>query len=252
MKNSTFHPLKGSARKYIILFVLLGAVSWSLIQTGFARANNLQGAKIRAGKAQLMGKPAEYNGLAINGQFHFPIDSTLSNATIIVALLGNKELGQYNFSEIKNHQTQQLYPGCNLQMYIANLQYFISASIHDLNDNLILEIKDNKWRIYPNAVSKYNYDAKGFEVFDKTGRIALSIDFRLGNQHSKTTPTLYVQGVIPCKEHVLGFFQTSTFLPDFNYSSPADARQLYDSLPIKPMFRYLGNNWQGDRLPTNP
>lgn len=189
--------------------------------------------------------------LETSGVFDFPIDSTLPGNTQIYVFLGGRHNDPYNLTELFFSSYLPLYSICNMTIYISDFKYFITAKVYDLQGNLLFEIQDNTWRVYRNAIHKFNYDDNGLEVIDKEGRIAISIDFG---------GTLYVQGIIPCTSTSLGYYLLPEFSPNFKegvfemnipYGTPELNKafdHLYDSLPIKPMFRYVGKDWQHARI----
>jgi len=190
--------------------------------------------------------------LAICGVFDFAIGSNVTPATTIEASLGYVPYGTYVYAEILANPRQLFFSSPVLASYTADFKYFISASIKDLKGNPLVEIKDNKWFVYVRNVGKYNYDANGFEVFDKAGHISLSIDFR---HPDAGFVNLEVQGVIPTTSSTLKFYDYNLFavnLIDFQYGTPAlnqAFEDIYNGVPIKPMFRYEGSGWQHARLP---
>jgi hypothetical protein len=192
------------------------------------------------------GMPMETSGV-----FDFPIDSTLPGYTQIYAFLGGRSSDPYNLTELFYSNYLSLFNICNMTIYVSDFKYFITATVNDLQGNLLIQIQDNAWHVNRNAIHKFNYDDNGLEVIDREGHVAISIDFG---------GTIYVQGIIPCTSTSLGYYVLPEFSPTYTegvfqlnipYGTPElnkDFEHLYDSLPIKPMFRYVGRDWQHSRL----
>jgi hypothetical protein len=173
----------------------------------------------------------------------------VDRATSIAASLGYREYGTYTYAELLSNPSQGFFSSPVLEAHTADFKYFISASIKDLKGNPLVEIKDNKWFVYIENVGKYNYDATGFEVFDKAGHISLSFGFT----YRAGLVNLEVQGVIPTSGSTLEYYALAApSLIDFQYGTPAlnkAFQDIYDIVPIKPIFRYQGSGWQHARLP---
>lgn len=187
--------------------------------------------------------------LPAEGSFSFPLDKGLGNGALISPYLGNRSLGLYNYVEIKDQQSVDMGGAVDISLQIAKNSYFINALIRDLDDNIVVQIVNNNWRIYKNAVSKYNFDDKGFEVFDNTGRIVMSFDFRKDNKSGNIT-TLFIQGFTQYPDGSVGFFPSTNFFDHIKLEDPSHAamRQFYDKSPIEPLFKYFGPDWQHVRL----
>jgi len=190
--------------------------------------------------------------LATSGEFSFPIDPSLSNAAEAVVVLGGGNNGEYNLDELRDHIKRGLAGACEpgshvLDTYILDLKYFITTTIYDLQGNLIFQAQDNKWQVFKNAAGKYNYDDHGFEVYDKFGQIALSIDFRV----YRIAPALFINGITPCSDSILWYYSPHEIFRRIPYGTKRLNRAfdlLYDSVPIAPLFRYTGKDWQHARL----
>ncbi|HTI08245.1 MAG TPA: hypothetical protein VL832_06800 [Puia sp.] len=171
----------------------------------------------------------------------------MPNSAEAVVFLGSLANGEFNLDELRDSIKRTFAGTCNLTTYVVNLKYFITATIYDLHGNLIFLVQDNKWQIFKNSIRKYNYDDNGFEVFDKDGRIAMSIDFRT----FRIAPALYVKGIIPCTSSSLTYYSPEDFFLNVAYGTRELNRafdNLYNSYPIQPLFRYTGNDWQHARL----
>jgi hypothetical protein len=202
-----------------------------------------------------LSKGGEVSGkLAICGVFDFSLPPNLDRATNIDASLGIIPYGTYTFAELLTNPTRidGFFSTPVLEAYTVNLKYFFSASVNDLKGNPLVVIKDNKWFVYVENVGKYNYDANGFEVYDKAGHISLSFDFTPG----PGTANLEVQGVVPTSSTTLEYYAVATMgesnLTDLQYGTPASDKFFEEVLayfPIKPIFRYSGPGWQHARLP---
>jgi hypothetical protein len=191
--------------------------------------------------------------LAICGVFDLPIPPNLDRGTTIEASLGIVPYGTYTYAELLSSSSsiQGFFSSPVLEAYTTDLKYFISASIQDLKGNPLVVIKDNKWFVYIENVGKYNYDANGFEVYDKAGDISFSFNFI----QAKELINLIVQGVIPTSSSTLEYYALNFPYPnqtEFQYGTPAldkAFQYIYNTIPIKPIFRYSGSGWQHARLP---
>lgn len=56
-------------------------------------------------------------------------------------------------------------------------RYHVGGAIRDEQGNLVLQIMDNKWRIFPSFTSDKNYNNTALEVKDNRGRIVFQIAF---------------------------------------------------------------------------
>jgi hypothetical protein len=185
--------------------------------------------------------------LPIEGSFSFPMDPGLSDAAMISPYLGFRPLGQFSYKEVKDTPVENMGGSGSIQISIKNNNYFLSANIHDLEDNIVVEIVDNNWRVFKNAVSKYNFDKKGFEVFDNTDRIVLSFDFRKDSQNGNIT-TLFIQGFTLNPDGSVGFYPSSGFYDPLKLGDHTAIREFVDKTPILPLFRYFGDHWENARL----
>jgi hypothetical protein len=182
--------------------------------------------------------------LAICGTLNLPIDSTLSPADLVIAYLGQEPVGDYDIPELGSTKTLPFFNSSALQIESVGWHFSVSASIKDLKGNLLIQIMDNKWYVNTKNVGKYNYDAKGLEVYDKLGHISLSID-------SKGPSSVNIEGVIPMADNTVALYEIDRFFLPFPYGTPAlDSvfEQYYQQWPIQPLFRYTGPNWQHARL----
>jgi hypothetical protein len=188
--------------------------------------------------------------LAICGTLNLPIDFTLSPAALVIAYLGQEPFGNYDIPELGPTKIAPFFSSSALQIESVGWHFSVSASIKDLKGNLLVQIMDNKWYVNTKNVGKYNYDAKGLEVYDKLGHIYLSID--------SSPPTTYrtsvnIEGVIPMADNTVALYEIDRFFLPFPYGTPAlDSvlEQYYQQWPIQPLFRYTGPNWQHARLST--
>ena len=185
--------------------------------------------------------------LEVKGVFDFPVDST---GSVFSGYLGGRAFGMYNWLEfLISNPPFGTFDVCNLSAEIVDKKFVLNATIYDMHGRLLFEVHDNKWRVYPEAVRKYNYDSNGFEIYDKENRIAISIDAN----PPWHTGSLFVQGIVPCTSTGLGFFSKAwaTYDTDIPYGTPALNKAFdhyYDSLAIQPLFRYTGKDWQHARL----
>lgn len=184
----------------------------------------------------------------VTGHFNFPIDSSLPNNILLVSYLGDKRLGDYNFPELRIGKVILLNIN-RLQIYAVHYQFFVNADISDIRGNQIVYINDNKWRLNKNAISRFNYDENGLEIFDNAGRVVISIDFNSKKGRAIFGPSVHVQGVIPLDDSTVGYYRDNydyifSRLPYGTHQSNKRFFHLYDSIPIKPLFEYTGNRWR--------
>ena len=190
-----------------------------------------------------------FNGLAVCGVFNLPVDPTQGSSTTIIAELGFKVSGLYEYAELlANPANRVFFLVPDAEASTEDLKYFISASVNDLKGRPLVMIKDNKWFVYLENVGKYNYDANGLEVYDKAGHISLSLNFIVAGGYND----LVVQGVIPDTDSTLEYYTyTENHYVDFKYRTPAEYQffqYIYTTTPIQPIFRYTGPGWQHARL----
>jgi len=189
--------------------------------------------------------------LAICGTFNFPIDPIQNPWDLISVYLGlQKQLGMYSIQELGTGITLNFLGGPSLDIKAIGYNFVINANITDLKGNPLIQVMDNKWYIYKNNVGKYNYDAKGMEIYDKLGHIAFSIDARPNAKAAFST--LVYQGISLFSDNTVDYFvYDDRLIPEFPYVTPEDKaafEQFYNAFPIQPMFRYTGPNWQHARL----
>ena len=186
--------------------------------------------------------------LAVCGTLDLPIDSTLTPAALVVAYLGIQPFGNYDIPELVFNPNLPFFSSSAIQIVAAGWRFSVNASIKDLKGNLLVQIMDNKWYVYTDHVGKYNYDAKGLEIFDKQGHISLSIDSK---PSTRLLTSMTVQGVIPIGNNSVEFYNSNMYFPPFSYGTPeldAVFEQYYQAYPIQPLFRYTGPNWQHARI----
>jgi hypothetical protein len=186
--------------------------------------------------------------LASCGILNLPIDSTLSPAALVIAYLGQEPVGDYDIPELGSTKTLPFFSSSALQIESVGWHFSVSASINDLKGNVLVQIMDNKWYVNTDNVGKYNYDAKGLEVYDKQGHISLSIDSKPPTTY---TTSVNIEGVIPMADNTVALYEIDRFFLPFPYGTPAlDSvfEQYYQQWPIQPLFRYTGPNWQHARL----
>lgn len=132
----------------------------------------------------------------------------------------------------------------NFFFRISDSILLIRTKIFDLNQNLIAEVDHNKWRINKNFVSKFNFDNRGFEVFDNQGRIALNVDVLADNK-------IAVQGIFVDNSHDGALVATSEgaeYVGGIKSSNAAvDINEYLKDHPIRQLFEYTGSKWHGVR-----
>jgi hypothetical protein len=184
------------------------------------------------------------NEYEVTGSFSFSIDS-LENADQFEVILGkNPTMNAYNALELKmSNGNFRLLNRNGISLNLINNYLLLDAKIYDANGDIIAEVEKNHWRINKNSVSKFNYDNKGFEIFDNKGRIVFSIDIRKNG--------IFIRGIIP--ESELGKFvlyTDDTYLKfsNLDINTFSDYNKLYEKGdPITQMFEYNIKNWRHKR-----
>ena len=115
--------------------------------------------------------------LAVCGTLTLPIDTTINYGIDIIVFVGIYNAHE-TIPELKIHDSTNFFNDQFMQINSVHWDFSVNATIKDLYGNTLLQMMDNKWYVYSNNVGKYNYDAKGLELFDKQGHIAFSIDSR--------------------------------------------------------------------------
>ncbi|MBP6022561.1 hypothetical protein [Ferruginibacter sp.] len=138
---------------------------------------------------------------------------------------------------------------------IQNDKLLINTKVYDINDNLIAEIENNKWRLNKNYAGKFNYDKTGFEVIDNKGNIAMSVDVLASNM-------VAIQGIFPIKSALRIFIAGSQGVTSVPYSNSAVDKKIlqttgkkYDDffnervsdVKMKQLFEYTGKDYLGRR-----
>ena len=186
--------------------------------------------------------------LAVCGTLDLPIDSTLTNAAIVSAYLGQVPWGTYDIPELGPTRTLGFFGSSAMEITSIGWHFNISATVKDLKGNLLVQIMDNKWFVYINNVGKYNYDDKGLEVFDKQGHISLSVDSKPPNSLSTS---MTVEGIVPLADSTVAYYNSNRVVLPFPYGTPEENAFIdlyYQTFPIQPLFRYTGPNWQHARV----
>lgn len=190
--------------------------------------------------------------LAICGTLTLPIDTTINYGIDIIVFVGVYYVAHETIPELKLHDSTNFFNGPFMQINSVHWDFSVDATVKDLNGNTLLQMIDSKWYVYTNNVSKYNYDAKGMEIFDKQGHIAFSIDSK-NPLTDMFGSSLTVQGLFPLPDGTFLFAETiESNLPlYFSIATPeqkAEFDSVYSHFPIQPIFRYTGPNWQHARL----
>jgi len=193
--------------------------------------------------------------LAVCGTLNLPIDST-DYLTDIIVFVGFYSVAHETVQELKLNPGTSFFNNSPISLQIYGLHWYFSVNttLKDRNGNTLLQMMDSKWYVYTNNISKYNYDARGLEIFDKQGHIAFSIDSR-NPLTDMFGSSLTVQGLFPQPDGTFLFAEAEGEGPQAPFYLPSGTPELnaifdsvYNQYPIQPLFRYTGPNWQHARL----
>lgn len=175
---------------------------------------------------------------AVTGNFDFTFDSPLQDNDEILFPLGGMIIA-FKVWQLKNdidfHQP--------FSFKIINQKLVMSCSIYDLDGRWIAEVENNKWRINKNNTGKFNYDSKGFEVFDNKGRIVLSLDIRQNKN-------VIMQGVYVSPNNPQVTIMTPTtshLLRSTNPSTDPIVLMQIKNAKFEQLFNYTGAFWHSSR-----
>jgi len=180
---------------------------------------------------------------AVTGEFVFDFDKPFNEDEDVRVFFGSMSISAplSDFRKI-NGISRFISIGYNpLRFKIIGQKLLVSCKIYDTSDNFIVEIIDNKWRVNKNAVSKFNFDNKGFEVFDNKGRVSISVTIIEDN-------VLLVQGIFPNRKYKsMAIASAFGYSPNESFGSSEDEYRL-DTTTFYQLFNYTGNKWHGERI----
>lgn len=182
---------------------------------------------------------------ALTGQFNFDFGKPLYDTSTITVVFGTIT----GVNTIKPDPKIWYKAGMHLIHFsdgfepitfdLKNHRLVLSLKVYDLNGNLIVSIDNNYWHRYVNNTGIFNYDKRGFEVFDNRGNIALNV-----NLISKDT--IVLQGyLIERKYHFIMIAGQEVSVP-WQWGDPRGEAQLIDEVnkvKIRQLFVYTGLNW---------
>ncbi|MFT3705173.1 MAG: hypothetical protein QM802_22595 [Agriterribacter sp.] len=117
----------------------------------------------------------------------------------------------------------------------------LKGKIVDLEENIIMEIQENKWRVNKAFLGKFNFDDKGMEIFDTKGRVIFSINLSSDN-------TITFRGLITTAQNPdLVIVSSDNGFHLFESREKKVRDSLLTTIYTKPLFKYLGNKWHGVR-----
>ena len=194
-------------------------------------------------------KNMELDKNALTGEFDFDLGKPLYDTTRVHVLYGNGDM--YNtlktipgnaFSGTRIIAFDDGY--IPITFDIINYKPVISLKMWDLEGNLVVEIENNKWRRYPNSTGKFNYDSRGFEIFDNSGNLIFNIDFVSYN-------IIKIQGYVADLIHHAIWIPASGAIYNSDWNNPETIKAIRTELfkyPATRLFEYSGDNWLGKRL----
>jgi hypothetical protein len=195
-----------------------------------------------------------FSGTTISGKFDFNYWEKLYDTSII-----NGQFGGLEFRNTVKPIPGLWYTGTHLftiatpdgelepiKFGVKDHRLYITVDIYDLDGNPLVEIDSNRWTRSGSSLTKFNYDDKGFEIFDKDSHIAFSVDFPTYN-------TIKMQGYLIDKEKGHQYLIIGGSL--FSYkrisgpeTSADELRPLIDSIKFTQLFCYTGGDWLGKRI----
>lgn len=188
----------------------------------------------------------------LNGEFDFAYDKLLEDNEVISVKFGNNITVGNPVSRLKAGMA----PGSGnvsldgehdlMPLNVIGGKLKFSATIYDLDGDWIADIENNSWQRNPNNTGRFNYDSKGFEIIDKKGFIALSVDLI-----SRTVVS--IQGYL-VERRVGGImFFGEKDRASISIAAPFIKKlEIIERVKAKRIFKYSGPNWLGERLPLTP
>lgn len=185
---------------------------------------------------------------ALTGEFDIAYDTPLGDEEILRVIAGTLKTG--NPVARFKYPERYPYPPGNVSLdgehdliplSFVNGKLKFSTKIYDLDGDWIADIDNNVWQRNPNNTGRFNYDAKGFEVIDKRGFVALSVDLL-------TRTDISIHGYL-VERRVGGIFvmgekgQKTISV----YAPLVDKIKLLESLQVRQLFEYSGKKWLGKR-----
>ncbi|WP_299899408.1 hypothetical protein [uncultured Aquimarina sp.] len=126
---------------------------------------------------------------------------------------------------------------CNFRYRINSTdRLLISAKLYDKNGELIGIIEDNQFLLNKDNYFTWNFDLTGFEVIDKDFNVVLTFIYDFSN-------TLRFQGILRNKDGYVVVRDDGLIFVKKNQVE----RLNQEIRKIKPVFRYTGENWFGNR-----
>lgn len=169
------------------------------------------------------------------GEFDFDFGSKIASENDIYWIIGTVTF--QHWSTMMNDDKEEE----PIKTKIVDGKLNFSIDIYDFNHNLLVEVKDNKWRANPNFKNKLNYDNRGFEVIDDKNNVVLSLNILAGN-------VIRVQGIFFGKN--MAYVANKESLSIVSKTElVTDYYKLTNSFDR--IFEYMGNDWLHKRLPVS-
>lgn len=186
---------------------------------------------------------------ALTGEFSFNLGQPIYDSSTITVTYGAFEATN-SVKPIKG----KWYTGFNfikfrdgtvpLTFDVINNKLVMSLKVYDLNGDMIVDIINNHWYRYQNNTGKFNYDSRGFEIFDKKGDLVFNVNMFSNNK-------MKMQGYLIDRNHHFILVGGQQFDVTWNWGEIPNASELFTIInhnKIKQIFNYNEKNYIGKRL----
>jgi hypothetical protein len=182
----------------------------------------------------------------ITGELNFNkfVDTSYKNAVFKLGGFTNyiNSKSIYNTNDLNYFVLYSGFKPLIMQVHEGNL--VLSGKIFDINNNLLVEFKNNYWRLNKYYVGKFNFDEYGIEIFDNKGRVAFSVDIQPQN-------IIMIQGLVldDANNFILVLSENGANLLNVSQQG-IDTKILHilSEKPFKQLFEYTDEKWHGKRL----
>jgi hypothetical protein len=162
-----------------------------------------------------------------------------SNDTLNLVKIGDSTTLLQSIRGERLDETESSFGAFDSTVYIwkKNGRYHVSGTIRDEQANVVLQITDNRWRVFPKSAFDWNYSATALEVKDNHDRIVFQLAF---------LPTCVemqarlISGYGP----EIGLYSTEPSKPAPLWLSPPQGNPMPGFL-IRPIFEYPSDDNKG-------